>query len=118
VRLLADANVEAVVVQRLRAEGHDVAYVRELAPRLLDPVVLALARRQRRILLTNDKDFAELTFLQRQAPAGILLIRLPRYRSWAKAERLLAVLAQGHPLERHLTVVQPAATRRRPYPDS
>ena len=40
----------------------------------------ASALAEDRILLTNDKDFAELTFLQQKAAAGIVLIRLPRLR--------------------------------------
>jgi hypothetical protein len=33
--------------------------------------------RSRRILLTNEKDFAELAFLQRRVSSGIVLLRLP-----------------------------------------
>ena len=47
-----------------------------------------------RILVTNDKDFAELDFLQRQATVGIVLVRLPRFRSGAKARRLVEVIRE------------------------
>lgn len=43
---------------------------------------------ERRILLTGDKDFAELAFPQRAASVGIVLIRLPRCGSGDLRERL------------------------------
>jgi predicted nuclease of predicted toxin-antitoxin system len=35
-----------------------------------------LAKDEKRILVTNDKDFGELTFLQRKLSAGIILFRI------------------------------------------
>jgi len=71
-----------------------------------------------RILLTNDKDFAELTFLQQRAAAGIVLIRLPRLRGSEKAARVFeAVESQGERLYGVFTVVEveAEAIRRRPF---
>lgn len=57
-RLLANENIPGAVVMALRAAGHDVAWVRIDAPGASDAQVLAWAVRERRILLTFDKDFA------------------------------------------------------------
>ena len=38
--LLADESVEGHVVERLRHDGHDVVYVAELAPSIVDEEVL------------------------------------------------------------------------------
>jgi hypothetical protein len=45
VKIVADEGVDAPIVARLRAEGHEVLYVAELAPGLRDQEVVALASR-------------------------------------------------------------------------
>ncbi len=42
-RILADENVEALVIQRLRLEGHVVDAIAVQAPSSLDPPILARA---------------------------------------------------------------------------
>jgi predicted nuclease of predicted toxin-antitoxin system len=61
VRLLADENVDARVVDFLRAAGHDVAEIRTAHRGGDDRAVLEFANRTRRILLTRDKDFGDLS---------------------------------------------------------
>lgn len=112
---MADENVEAAVITGLRERGHDVLAVAEEAPGATDDDVLALSRRTRRILVTNDKDFAQLTFLQRKASAGILLLRLPRMCAREKAARALeAIDLQRDRLRHAFTVVEVDVLRRRP----
>lgn len=114
-RFLADQNLEGPIITRLRSEGYDVAAISERAPSIDDPEVLALATAEERILLTNDKDFAELAFLQKQAAAGIVLLRLPEWSSLNKGQRLIQVLEHlGDRLRGSMTVVGERATRRRP----
>jgi len=116
-RFLADENVEAGIVALLRAEGHDVLHISETAPGVRDERVLQQARAERRVLLTNDKDFAALTFLQRLASTGIVLLRMPRARSRVKGDNLLEAVARyGAGLRHAMTVVELHATRRRPLP--
>ena len=47
------------IVTLLRKEGHDVIYALEEEPGLQDDKVLQRAYVERRILLTEDKDFGE-----------------------------------------------------------
>lgn len=42
-RLIADEGVDKIIVDGLRTVGHDVSYVAELDPGMLDDEVLALA---------------------------------------------------------------------------
>ena len=35
-----------------------------------------IANKEKRVLITNDKDFGELVFLQKKLSAGIILIRV------------------------------------------
>jgi predicted nuclease of predicted toxin-antitoxin system len=116
-RFLADESVEASIVRQLRAERHDVLSISETTPGARDEHVLQQATAERRVLVTNDKDFAMLAFLQRLASAGIVLLRMPRTRSRAKGEQLLTAVAHyGTRLRASMTVIEPHATRRRPLP--
>ena len=56
-RFLADESCDFGIVRALRAAGHDVKAVAEAALGAADAVVLELAARERRVLLTEDKDF-------------------------------------------------------------
>lgn len=105
------------MVNELRAAGHDVRAVVEGQPGVTDAEVLALARVERRVLLTNDKDFAELVFGRRLTSFGIVLLRLRGWNAQEKATRLMEVLAQGPALRRALLVVMPPNVRRRALPD-
>lgn len=117
-RFLADQNVEEPIVARLREAGHDVLRLAEVLPvRAIDEEILKNARDEARILLTNDKDFGELTFLQGRAAAGVLLLRMPVLTSCQKAERLLEALEiVSSRLVGSMVVVTPRAIRRRSLP--
>jgi predicted nuclease of predicted toxin-antitoxin system len=116
-KFLADENLERLVIEALRAAGHDVATLPAAAAGLRDRDVLARSVEEVRILLTNDKDFAELAFLKRLATVGIVLIRMPRSASREKASRVTEVVeAHGHRLASAMTVVEMEAIRRRPLP--
>lgn len=118
-KLLADHNVEAVIIERLRAAGHDVLAVADaLPPEAPDDEILAHAKAETRAIVTDDKDFGDLTFLQRQASAGILLLRMPSLKAHAKAERLHQVLPLVQDrLPLSLVVISEKRIRRRPFPD-
>ena len=115
-RFFADENLERPIIEGLRQKGHDIATVPPEEKGSPDPTVLALSSTEDRILITNDKDFAELVFLQRQVTAGVILIRLPRFRTIEKVERVLEVVVdQGERLMGVFTVIEANAIRRRPF---
>ena len=78
--------------------------------------MLAAAQREERVLVTNDKDFAELVFRRRLAGHGIVLLRLRDWNGEQKGARLVAVLAEPRALHRALIVVMPRSVRRRAFP--
>jgi predicted nuclease of predicted toxin-antitoxin system len=115
-KFFADENLERPIIERLGQEGHDIARVPPGDEGATDPVVLALSAAESRVFLTNDKDFAELVFLQRQAAAGVVLIRLPRFSTPAKVDRVQEVIEElGERLLGVFTVIEPEAVRRRPF---
>ncbi len=76
-RFLADQDVYQSTVNFLRATDHDVVCVREIGmARASDREILEQAHRERRIVLTKDKDFGALVFLRLQEHSGVILLRI------------------------------------------
>jgi predicted nuclease of predicted toxin-antitoxin system len=76
VRFLADESCDHAVVRALRAAGHDVVLVSDVAPQSDDDVLMAVAKLADRILLTEDRDFGTLVYARGLSTAGVLYIRL------------------------------------------
>lgn len=76
-RFLADESCDFAVVRALRSEKFDVTAIAEISPAAKDADVLAIARTDQRILLTEDKDFGLLTYAGGHETAGVILIRFP-----------------------------------------
>src|SRR4051794_35858468 len=93
--LLADEGVEREVVDRLRADGHSVVYVAELAPGVSDEQVLDEANVSGALLITADKDFGELVYRLGRMHAGVILARLAGLSPTAKAE-VVSQLMRDH----------------------
>ena len=76
-KFLLDEGLPFRLGSHLEAEGHDVTAVGRDHPHALsDREILAIARREGRIVLTNDKDFGDLVFRDRLPHAGVILFRL------------------------------------------
>lgn len=109
---VADVNVEKGVVEFLRSEGYDVKWIPDLNCEMDDENLLKLARKERRILVTNDKDFGELTFLQRKLSVGVILIRVKGQKTNVKVRLMRKVLRDhGHELLNHFIVVSTSKFR-------
>lgn len=114
-RLLADENISGAVVAALRADGHDVAWVRTEAPGSDDDAVLQRAVRERRIILTFDKDFGEragVTGLPLES--GVILVRVFETSPEKLAARMIALLRARTDWNGHLSVLEPNRVRMRP----
>jgi predicted nuclease of predicted toxin-antitoxin system len=114
VTFLADEGVDRQIVERLRLDGHRVAYVAEMSPGIMDEVVLMESRISASVLITADKDFGELVFRQRQASTGVLLIRLWGLGLAMKAEVVAgAIKEHGQELPGAFAVLSPGNIRIR-----
>jgi predicted nuclease of predicted toxin-antitoxin system len=114
-RFLADENVSRFVVERLRAAGFDVTAIGSTSPGAADADVLALARREGRILITEDRDFGELVIRRRLEVRGIVLLELDQVSNAAEADRAAAVVsANADKLAGNLFVIEPGRVRIRP----
>ena len=115
-RLVADENVDRLLVLRLRERGHTVTYVAEHDMGLSDSSVLDAAYRNDGILLTGDKGFGELVVTRGQPCKGIVLLRLNELsRDEAIEVAADAIERLGQRLEGFITVVQPGVVRARPF---
>ena len=113
-RFLANENFPAAAVAALGAAGHDIVWVRIIAPGATDPDVLAWAAREERILLTFDKDFGELagrSTLPRGC--GIVLLRMPMPTP-GNVGRLAELIAARNDWAGHFSVIEPGRVRMRP----
>ena len=111
-RFLADESCDFAVVRALRAEGYDVLAVSEVMTRSDDRALIQQANLEKRILLTEDKDFGWLVFVSHAESAGVILIRFPGNARHAMARAVEQVVReQGDKLLNAFVVVQPGHTR-------
>ena len=89
--LLADENFPRPTVEALLGDGHDVVWVRTMAPGCKDPALLEKAEAEGRLLLTLDKDFWQIA---RQRPQPILLCGVILFRVHPAIPEKLTPLAR------------------------
>jgi predicted nuclease of predicted toxin-antitoxin system len=73
---VADESVDFGIILLLRQKGISVLSIAEESYGIKDEEVLAIAVKNQCLLITEDKDFGELTYRLKLAHKGILLIRL------------------------------------------
>jgi predicted nuclease of predicted toxin-antitoxin system len=116
-RFLVDENIPRALVRRLREHDHDVLAAGEGACGATDRTLLRLAEAERRLIVTQDKDFGELAFRENlPAACGIVLFRLEALGRDETAERMLRVLESGIAWAGTFAVVTTNRIRTRPLP--
>jgi predicted nuclease of predicted toxin-antitoxin system len=114
-RFLADENCDFEVVRVLRAAGHDVLCVKDVAGGATDDVVIGVALAEVRVLITEDKDFGQLVFASSTDSPGVIYLRFPaRSRNEIAAAVLSLVEREGTHLSKRFAVVQPGRVRLSP----
>jgi predicted nuclease of predicted toxin-antitoxin system len=74
--LVADESVDSGIINRLRKNGINVISISEDFSGIKDNEVLKIAAEKQCLLITEDKDFGELTYRLKLKHSGIMLIRL------------------------------------------
>ena len=111
-RFLADESCDFAIVTALRAAGYDVSAVVEANPGAEDSTVLALARSESRVLLTEDKDFGLLAYGGGEETGGVVLIRFPgNARSMLGRTVVDIVNRFGDRLSKAFVVIEPGRAR-------
>jgi predicted nuclease of predicted toxin-antitoxin system len=100
----------------LRELGHDVSYVAEWGSGESDDDLFQRARAERRIIVTDDRDFGLLAERSIDRPPAIILIRLDPLARTVRARRMVEAMRQlSDEIRDELVVIEPAQIRRRPY---
>ncbi len=115
-RFKIDENLPVEVVQLLRNAGHDATNVvdQHLGGRI-DPDVASACRREARVIVTLDTDFADIrTYPPEQYP-GLIVLRLRRQDKPHVLQTLgrLVPALSTEPLDRHLWIVEEQRVRIR-----
>jgi predicted nuclease of predicted toxin-antitoxin system len=116
-RLCANENIPGDCIIRLRQSGHDVLWIREVAPGSSDSEVLVRAFAEQRLMIIFDKDFGDLVFHQgARASHGIVLFRIAQPASAIVADRIAAALGSRDDWIGNFSVVDDATIRMRTLP--
>lgn len=75
-KLIVDENISPLVVKFLRELKHNVVYVSENLKSFDDESILKIAFKEKRILITKDKDFGHFIFKKKISHSGIIFLRL------------------------------------------
>ena len=95
IKFLADVNVEKPLVDYLLKQGYDIKWIPDYDCEMPDEDLLQLANYEKRIFVTNDKDFGDLIFLQKKLSVGTILFRLRGQKSQEKI-KLMKKLLMGY----------------------
>ncbi len=116
-KLLADENVEAAMVEWLRETGHDVAWAVDMFRADADECLLQTAQEASRVLLTRDRDFGELVYRDGRVSSGIVLVRIQAPNQHARLkifQRVWSLVEEHAPC--HFVVISNHQVRIRPLP--
>jgi len=86
--ILADENIDSNIIKALRNSEIDTYSVSESNSGISDKQVIELARKQKRIILTEDKDFGEWVFAHNVKDIGVVFLRY----NYKKTEEIISLL--------------------------
>jgi predicted nuclease of predicted toxin-antitoxin system len=113
-KFLLDESVEYRLSSYLTTLGHNVTAIAHDSPASIeDQTVLTVATHEKRILITNDRDFGELIFRQQLHHSGVIFLRMRGQTVEDKQTRLGQVIAEYADQLHHFLVVTPKRVRVR-----
>lgn len=112
--LLADENIHLLIIERLRADGHLIMCMADIAPGDPDTGVLAIAEQHNAVILTEDKDFGDLVIRDQMPALGVILVRLDGFPPSERAKMIARVIREHESeLPNAFTVIKPRTVRIR-----
>ena len=115
-KFLADQDVWQPTIDLLTSSGHDLVTAKELGmSKSSDADILSQAYRDKRILITRDKDFGHLVFAGNALCSGVILLRVRPIELGEVHQELLRVLQEHDEseLQRSFIIIEPGRHRIR-----
>ncbi len=73
--ILADEGLNGNLVKSLREDGYQITWIKETNAGMADEDIITLAKRDNKILITEDKDFGEWIFAHQLSGLTIIFLR-------------------------------------------
>lgn len=114
-QFLVDEGCDAIIVRTLRELGYDVQYIAEMSPGITDTAIIQLGLREKRIVITEDRDFSELIFRDAQETYGIIFVRIADTERLAKAAQITTLVNRhSHDLPNAIATITSSKIKIRP----
>lgn len=94
--LLADENINSVIINSIRNIGIDVFSISEECPGITDEEVINLSLNPPRIIITEDKDFGEWVFAHNIKNISVIFLRY-KYKDLLKIISALLSILNNNP---------------------
>ena len=115
-RFLLDVHIATSVARALVDTGHDVTCASDRHGTASDAFLLDLAVREKRIIVTEDRDFSDLIYRDGASPpSAVLYLRFDPTIQPDMVERVLLVL-ENTTIDGYMVVIQRTSVRYRPLP--
>ena len=75
-KFIVDENIPFEVFQILKDKGLDITSVTSEYKRLSDDEILSKAVKEKRVIITFDKDFGKMIFKEKKNSFGVVLLRI------------------------------------------
>lgn len=115
-KFIADVNIPQSVISELERDNHNVLDIKKVNLKAADTKLVQIARNEKRIILTRDKDFIALTqFPKYQVPT--IVIRLINQTPQHVLEHLKDLLKNQEEkiLKKSLTIIKEESANSYPY---
>jgi len=112
-KFLANENVPLELVNELKNSGYDILRVDEVKKGMKDHEVLDLSFKEKRILITFDRDFGKLAVKEGKDTVGIILLRIPPKSIQYIKDRLVLLFDKIKELEGKFIVMEEHLIRER-----
>lgn len=116
-KLLANENFPLKSILYLRSKGFDISSIGTDNPSIKDNVVMGIAIKEERTILTFDRDYGELIFKHNYKPQrGVIYLRLDEYKADEPGKLIEDLInKKGFDFDNALTVLDKNGIRQRKY---
>ena len=116
-KLLANENFPLKSILYLRGKGFDITSIGTDNPSIKDNVVMGIAIKEERTILTFDRDYGELIFKHNYKPKkGVIYLRLDEYKADEPGKMIEELInKKEYDFDNALTVLDRNGIRQRKY---